>query len=650
MKNKNIITLLFVCLQFPFCTAMAQSASLKMHDLLTAFSESGEHHVKPVEHYVKHVNESNFNEADKDYRRTFYFSEVWTTDLSQVSDPVKLFPPHLTAFFKGFSNFADEALELYCHDAKENDPMVPGFMINWSGNEQNWMTSITHPIMPKENIRLILFEEPNNQRRLFIMTWEQDVVYDSLINTDQIVTHGQIAEYYGYKPKNAPFVAPHQPKHDNSLPEMSVQQAQTYDELIAKVKRTCEIFKHEGWNGQNAAAVVLHRLSSDYSEKLTKKQYDELINCVQPLIDETEQKGLQQLLAFTCYTFYQKSEHFQLNESIPKQGYANTATISVSQKTKMVHFNTLMMNPGKPVTLKVKGTAPIDAKTVELTRYAQHESLGEYPVKKGHFEFTLTLPKDEMMHLYTSGCNPKKQVFFCADGKELNINLTKGTVTGSKQNQLLTDSLPRFMKLKKDWQIDSMLQMINNNRDNLISAYAIHQIYSELPVEVLRSYLNNDYAYSHHPLLVPIRKYVEGWEKRSLGKPCPDAELLDEKNVLHQLREYTVGKPVLLHFWDNNIFSANQIEQLCRLHEQYPDLHFVSIAINQYPKLWRENIEKYKMNWTNLLAPNGWDHPIIQSFGLCSLPELVLVGVDGFIVDAPTNIEELEQILKDQFN
>ena len=642
MKNKTIFILVFVgSLQLSFITltATAQTAAQKMHDLLTAFVESGEHNVNKV-----------FGTEDEGQgEKRYYFTEVWTTDLSQVSNPVKLFPQHLSAFFKCFSDLSGEAIEVYSHDAKESDPMMSGVKITWAGKERNWLRSAEYVLLPDENVRLILFEEPNDQRRLFLMKWEQEVVYDSVINTDQIVTHGEIMEYHGYKPTNAPFVAPYQKKQDKSLPEVSIPITQTYDELIAKVKRTCEIFKHEGWNGQNAAAVVLHKLSSNYSDKLTKEQYYELLNHIQPLIDETDKKGIQQLLGYTCYMFYQKSDSYHQTDNAPEQGYVDDATVSTGQKTKMVQYNTTMMNPGKSVTLKVKGRAPVDATNVTLQRYPQFECIDQYPVKNGRFEFTLTLPKDEMMMLFTTGCNPEKQVVICAENKELTIDLTKETVKGSKQSELLSDSLPRLYTMISYWRVDSILQFIRSNRDNILSAYAIHYVYGELSLDELRPYLNENYAYYHHPLMAPTRQYVEGWEKRSPGKPCPDAELLDKDNMLHQLKEY-MGCPTLIHFWDINRYSIDQIEQLRQLHEQYPALQIISIAINQYSKRWRENIEQYQMNWTNLLAPNGWAHPIIKSFGLCSLPEVVLVGIDGYIVDSPTNLEELKRILKEQFD
>ncbi|MBQ2214783.1 MAG: hypothetical protein II416_00685, partial [Prevotella sp.] len=55
---------------------------------------------------------------------------------------------------------------------------------------------------------------------------------------------------------------------------------------------------------------------------------------------------------------------------------------------------------------------------------------------------------------------------------------------------------------------------------------------------------------------------------------------------------------------------------------------------------------KNQMDWVNLLAPDGWNSPIMQKFGLCSLPEYVLVGADGVIIDAPKNLDEVEKSLR----
>jgi peroxiredoxin len=219
-------------------------------------------------------------------------------------------------------------------------------------------------------------------------------------------------------------------------------------------------------------------------------------------------------------------------------------------------------------------------------------------------------------------------------------------VTGSKQNKLIADSMQHVLDLRMKEEVDSIMQIIRNNRDNILSADAIYSIFSELSLDELRPYLNESYAYYYHPLMNPVRQYAEGLEKRIAGKPCPDAELQDSENVLHHLRQYTTGKKTLLHFWNLSIYSTKQLKRLRKIHEKYPDLQIVSIAIYQYPKNWRECVEKNQMDWVNLLAPDGWNSPIMQKFGLCSLPEYVLVGADGVIIDAPKNLDEVEKSLR----
>ena len=631
--NNRMITIAIALLACVM--AHAQTGAQKMHDLLTAFAKSGEHHVQVVK--------------DQEGFRSVYFTEVWATDLIQASgsNPEKLFPPHLSAFFKAFSDYAGEAVETYFHDAPEGDPMMPGLEITIDGMGHNWSSGWKIPLKPSENVRLILLKEPDDQRRLFIMTWEQSLNHDTQTHTDLIATHGTIEEYYGYKPRNAAFVAPYQKKVDNPIPEVSTPQTVSFDELRAKVKRTSDIFRNERNSGQDAAAVVLHRLSESYQGTLTEKQYLELLNFIQPLIDITDQKGLQQLLGYTCYTLYKKSDIFEQPDSIPSMGHVSTRTIAEQKFSKLIRYNPVIMNPGKPVTLKVKGKVLPSVKQVCLIRYPQHEVIAEYPVVEGQFEFTESLPKEEMVIIRQSEGGLTHQVYVCADGKPLTIDLTKGTVKGSKLNEMLAENLPLMWKHIESHQLEELKRMATQNQNNILSAAIIMNIYCQMTLEELQPYLNDIYHYSQHPLLAPARQYAEGLEKRRLGNPCPDIELLDEENTLHQLRQYTDRRPTLIHFWNSSALNIQPIDRLQALHRQYPTLQIISIAIDQYPKEWRRLIEVNKMEWTNFLAPDGWASQAVSDFGITTLPETVLIGKDGTIVGVPRNMDELEEILKE---
>ena len=88
---------------------------------------------------------------------------------------------------------------------------------------------------------------------------------------------------------------------------------------------------------------------------------------------------------------------------------------------------------------------------------------------------------------------------------------------------------------------ERLLKAVRENRDNIISAYALSQVYTEMSYEELKPYLSDDYAFSHHILLSPMREYVEGLEKRRPGTPYTNLELVDTKGRPHQLSEY-IGK------------------------------------------------------------------------------------------------------------
>lgn len=609
-------------------TALAQSGAQRMHDLLTAFAESGEYNVKKSD--------------ESPNRRSFYFTEVWGTDLRGMppgTNIQKVFPQHLNDFFRAFGQYADEAIEMYFHDGTESDPMMNGLQVQWSNKDRNWLNSVQWPLSSlSDNIRLILFGESDDQRRLFVMTWEHVVSTDSINGETMttIATTGTIEEFWGYKPANNPFVAPYQKKEDKQLPDVASTQAASFDELLAKVHRTCEIFRRESWNGRNAAAVVLHKLSDSYLGKLTTGQYDQLLEEIDPLFKATEEKGVQQLLGHTCYTLYKKSEHFQQPDSIPEMGHISTSTVAMGQKTKMVQFNAVMMNEGPTVTLKVKGRAPKEADKVSVARHPSRESVSDFPVENGRFEFTLTLPKDEVVDIWTSKNDPKQNVYVCADGQPLTIDLTCHSVKGSHQNEMLTDSLP----LLQNADMDALRGIMATHRHDILSAFAVNNCYSELTLDELRHFLNDGYAYSRHPLLSPARQYANGLMKRIPGHQCPDAEVTDVSGVQHQLSQYTHGHDLtLLYFWSSDLYSTGQTDRLRRLHEQYPGLNIVTVAINIYPKHWRELVEQQKMAWTNLLAPGGWDSPVVQAFGLHALPECLLLNRDGIINGAPTNID-----------
>ena len=86
---------------------------------------------------------------------------------------------------------------------------------------------------------------------------------------------------------------------------------QTYDELLAKVKQTCQIYNRETSGGKTAAVVVLHKMCDAYPHKLNQAQYNTLIGILSPYTENTADQKHKEMFGITCYTLYKKSEQYQ---------------------------------------------------------------------------------------------------------------------------------------------------------------------------------------------------------------------------------------------------------------------------------------------------------------------------------------------------
>ncbi len=174
---------------------------------------------------------------------------------------------------------------------------------------------------------------------------------------------------------------------------------------------------------------------------------------------------------------------------------------------------------------------------------------------------------------------------------------------------------------------ERLLKAVRENRDNIISACALSLVYTEMSYEELKPYLSDDYAFSHHILLAPMREYVEGLEKRRPGTPYTNLELVDTKGRPHQLSEYIGKGYVVLHFWHGLGGYGYQI---------LPSM-----------KRWREEVKQRGLTWPQLM-PNPDTNPrnALAAYGIRSYPELIVIDAKGTIVACPRNLEELETVLK----
>lgn len=660
---KNYMNNRFVVAAIALLLSLALSAQKKgdvlLHQHLTEFAESREYNIHRID-------------STNPYVRAYRFSQVFT--MEGISDPMFLFES-LRKLDHAFYSEANLAQEIYLHNANEGDSPLTGIQVN-IGEMPIIGRALT--FQPGSNVRLLSFSKPEGMRHCFLLVWSQylkkDVDFGS--SKGQVwYMNGEVYEFEGKRPKNNAYLSSYQPKtrQNSTFEGGEASRAVTYDELLAKVERICQIYKRETEQGRTSAVIVLNKLCNSYDGKLSKKQYDKLILLIEPLIANTKNESHEQMLGLSCATLFQKSEGYkytkeeqQLKEKqmTPHFGHSR---VTMANLSKIVTFNSMLLSDAEQVECVITGHADPDASSVTLKRCPQMEKMGEYPVDAGQFTIKCKLPMNEIIEIFSKDGN----VQFVVDGKPIEVDLTKRTIKSSTISQQTNDFLQnirrmelQMWKTKDTTKKDSILSTLRGlykegviqHPDDIISAFSLFKSYSEMNAMQLKPYMDNSYVFTNHPLLAPVREYYEGLMKRQPGTVFHDMELKDPLNIMHPLGEYLGKGYVLLHFWNSREADKSGLQQIKSIYETFhpKGLHVISIALNSdnYPPAWRDEIEKRQLKWTQLWGGEGLDTPSIvaQNLGIHSLPETILLGPDGKVVASPTTIDEMTKVVNELFN
>ena len=656
MKNRLFITIAVVLIAIA-CSAQT-SRSSNIREKLNAFVESKEYGVHRLGFSKDGLNVYQFAQQ-------FAIGEELD---SKYYGP--LFTPRMLDLEKAFRSEAVNAKTIYIHDASDGDSPLSGVKFQFMMDAQHPMVqSVTFDL--NKNIRLLSFEEADGRIYVLLLMWDQTVDPDKKIG-DTFLMDGMIYEISGWKMNDRPYIAHYkQPSASGTfvagLQYNAPADAMSIEEFMAKVKRTCEIFQRETPQGKTAAGVVLNKTCNAFNGKLTKEQYFDLLSSIQPLVDNEKNENLKSILGYSCYMIYKKSELYEgdRNTDVTHAPFV-ASEITTSQVSKTIVYNSMLMNEmvGKEmVECQISGTAPLTGKKISVRRNVTSEPMGTCTVVDGKFSFTCQLPKNEICRIYL---DDHDAVFFFSDGKPIIADMEHLTVKGDKTSQKVNDFLQtvereRLAELhetdsQKEAEInrqrgERLLKAVRENRDNIISACALSLVYTEMSYEELKPYLSDNYAFSHHILLAPMREYVEGLEKRKPGTPYTNLELVDTKGRPHQLSEYIGKGYVVLHFWHGlGGYGYQILPSMKTIYDTYHPrgVEFVTLAFSFGVQGWREEVKQRGLTWPQLMTnPDTNPRDALAAYGIRSYPELIVIDAKGTIVACPRNLEELESVLKE---
>lgn len=222
--------------------------------------------------------------------------------------------------------------------------------------------------------------------------------------------------------------------------------------------------------------------------------------------------------------------------------------------------------------------------------------------------------------------------------------------------QALSPENPRYaeaMRIARQSQAqrsgqDAAIQLLQSAQTQAESAGAPARVRASLQAEVVRAHLdslNRDAALSAARTLrdtYPDTEWAE-WAARAEyeaenllpGSPAPDVSVTTTDGDVISLASLR-GQPVLLEFYrPENTLYREQIPTRNAIYEgtAAEDLQLISISLQPDTVLNAAFRDGRSLPGLHVIAPEGVESPLLETYNIASLPTRVLIDAEGHIVD-----------------
>lgn len=147
------------------------------------------------------------------------------------------------------------------------------------------------------------------------------------------------------------------------------------------------------------------------------------------------------------------------------------------------------------------------------------------------------------------------------------------------------------------------------------------------------------------PPAEPVEAIAEGVkvgdQAPDFSAPTPDGDELSLNDVLAKK-----GKVTIVEFWASWCpYCQAEMPNVSKIYKKYHDqgLEIMSVSIDAKRKDWLKAIDKYDMNWSHVSHLMEWEDPIIEQYGVESIPSNFILDAEGKVVAKDLTAEDLDQ-------
>jgi peroxiredoxin len=133
-----------------------------------------------------------------------------------------------------------------------------------------------------------------------------------------------------------------------------------------------------------------------------------------------------------------------------------------------------------------------------------------------------------------------------------------------------------------------------------------------------------------------------------VGQVAPEIALPNAKDSIVTLSSFK-GKVVLLDFWASWCYPCREsIPGVVKLYNKYKDKGFevVAVSIDSKRSEWKKASKYFRLPYTSLLDPKGWNATVIDTYGINGIPATFLLDKEGRIVAIDEEGPALEAAIK----